>query len=215
MSDQKLKINAGYLAKKIYSNKFIMQELENIDCSTVDYLVDNLELSLERRKKYLSYDEVVRNMEIIQKQFSYLNNFVTATMLDVNKKFMSVIDKKDEIDENLYTLKNINYIHLDDVFKQNEIASQKQFEEFYKFATNDTKPRLYNINTNLLSYLEKNNLNNSVAINNLLRDAIRKTDGASDVTELQLASYEIANYQSQLTDAILEYLEVINEILGD
>ncbi len=154
-------------------------------------------------------------MEIIQKQFSYLNNFVTATMLDVNKKFMSVIDKKDEIDENLYTLKNINYIYSDDVFKQNEITSRKKIEEFYKFATNETVLRKYKLNKKLVDYLEKNNLNNSAAINNLLRDVIRKTDGASDVTELQLASYEIANYQSQLTDAILEYLEVINEILGD
>ncbi len=50
MSNQKLKINAGELVKKIYNNKIIMQELEKIDCSTVDYLVDNLELSLERRK---------------------------------------------------------------------------------------------------------------------------------------------------------------------
>lgn len=215
MSESRLEINAGQLAKKIYCNKFIMNELEEINCNTVDYLVDNLELSLERRKKYLSYDEVIKNLDILQKQLSYLNNFVTKTMLDTNKEFLSVIDKADEINENLYTLKNIDYIHLNDVYKINRIKSLKIHEEVKQFSTNDYAFRKYKLNKNLLSYLEKNNLNNSLAINNLLISAIRKRDGASDVTELQLATYELARKQDQLTNAVLQYLEIINEILGD
>lgn len=215
MSDKRLKINAGQLAQKIYNNKIIMNELEEINCSTIDYLVDNLELSLERRKKYLSYDEVVRNLDTLQKQLSYLNNFITVTMLDTNKEFLAVIDKADEIDENLYTLKNINYIHLDDVYKVNRIKSLKVYEEVKQFSTNDYAFRKYKLNKNLLKYLEKNNLNNSLAINELLISAIRKRDGASDVTELQLATYELARKQDQLTNAVLQYLEIINEILGD
>lgn len=209
MSDKRLKINAGQLAQKIYNNKIIMNELEEINCSTIDYLVDNLELSLERRKKYLSYDEVVRNLDTLQKQLSYLNNFITVTMLDTNKEFLAVIDKADEIDENLYTLKNINYIHLDDVYKVNRIKSLKVYEEVKQFSTNDYAFRKYKLNKNLLKYLEKNNLNNSLAINELLISAIRKRDGASDVTELQLATYELARKQDQLTNAVLDRKSVV------